>query len=65
MCLCLQAGQGGDLRVYLEKLAVCDDVRCFVRENPFGQPAISDSDPSWKFYLQVIDKMENISASAL
>ncbi|OAY70934.1 putative FCPy domain-containing protein [Ananas comosus] len=58
-------GQGGDLRVYLEKLAVCDDVRCFVRENPFGQPAISDSDPSWKFYLQVIDKMENISASAL
>ncbi|KAL6596935.1 hypothetical protein ACP70R_047069 [Stipagrostis hirtigluma subsp. patula] len=52
-------GPGGDLRVYLEKLAQADDVQVFVRDNPFGQSAIAESDPHWNFYVQIVNKMEN------
>ncbi|TVU02765.1 hypothetical protein EJB05_51723 [Eragrostis curvula] len=51
-------GPGGDLRVYLERLAAADDVQVFVRENPFGQPSIMESDPHWNFYAQIVDKVE-------
>ncbi|CAN6297742.1 unnamed protein product [Urochloa humidicola] len=46
-------GPGGDLRVYLQNLAAADDVECFVRNNPFGQPFITESDPHWNFYAQI------------
>ncbi|CAL4919134.1 unnamed protein product [Urochloa decumbens] len=46
-------GPGGDLRVYLQNLATADDVECFVRNNPFGQPFITESDPHWNFYAQI------------
>ncbi|CAL4944460.1 unnamed protein product [Urochloa decumbens] len=46
-------GPGGDLRVYLQNLASADDVECFVRNNPFGQPFITESDPHWNFYAQI------------
>ncbi|KAM0951368.1 putative FCP1 domain, HAD superfamily protein [Dioscorea sansibarensis] len=49
-------GPGGDLRVYLEGLAVIDDVQHYVREHPFGQAAITDKHPDWSFYLQIIEK---------
>ncbi|KAL6639741.1 hypothetical protein ACP70R_022563 [Stipagrostis hirtigluma subsp. patula] len=52
-------GPGGDLRVYLEKLAQADDVQVFVQDNPFGQPAIAESDPHWNFYMQIVNKVEN------
>ncbi|XP_062193673.1 uncharacterized protein LOC133897116 isoform X3 [Phragmites australis] len=51
-------GPGGDLRIYLERLAAADDVQVFVRDNPFGQPSIKESDPNWNFYVQIIDKVE-------
>ncbi|XP_073004750.1 uncharacterized protein [Typha latifolia] len=51
-------GPGGDLHLYLEGLAMTDDVQSYVREHPFGQPAIADTDPSWNFYLQIIDQVE-------
>ncbi|PAN44855.2 hypothetical protein PAHAL_9G083600 [Panicum hallii] len=49
-------GPGGDLRVYLQNLAAADDVECFVRNNPFGQPFITESDPHWNFYAQIANK---------
>lgn len=49
-------GPGGDLRVYLQNLAFADDVQCFVRNNPFGQPPITESDPHWNFYAKIANK---------
>ncbi|KAB1216827.1 hypothetical protein CJ030_MR4G015441 [Morella rubra] len=48
-------GPGGGLRVYVEGLAMADNVQKYVQENPFGQLAISESNPSWSFYRQIID----------
>ncbi|OEL15007.1 hypothetical protein BAE44_0023971, partial [Dichanthelium oligosanthes] len=49
-------GPGGDLRVYLQNLAAADDVECFVHNNPFGQPFITESDPHWNFYAPIAYK---------
>lgn len=43
---------------------MADDVRHYVREHPFGQDAITDTDPSWNFYLQVIERIEKTSVAA-
>ncbi|KAG2642139.1 hypothetical protein PVAP13_2KG262558 [Panicum virgatum] len=51
-------GPGGDLRMYLERVAAADNVQSFVRDNPFGQNSITDSDPNWNFYVQIVDKVE-------
>lgn len=42
--------------MYLQNLAAADDVECFVRNNPFGQPFITESDPHWNFYAQIVDR---------
>ncbi|WOL07770.1 hypothetical protein Cni_G16518 [Canna indica] len=55
-------GAGGDLRVYLEGLAIADDVQLYVQRNPFGQKTITDSDPSWNFYLQIINNVLKYSS---
>lgn len=47
-------GPGGDIRVYLEAIAGAENVQKFVEENPFGQPIITEADPSWNFYRKVI-----------
>lgn len=47
-------GPGGDLRVYLEGLALAEDVQEYVEQNPFGQKPITESDPCWSFYAKVI-----------
>lgn len=49
-------GIGGRLRVYLEGLAMADNVQKYVRENPFGQRAITKSSATWAFYSRVIRK---------
>ncbi|KAJ1275142.1 hypothetical protein BS78_05G113900 [Paspalum vaginatum] len=51
-------GPGGDLRVYLERVAAADNVQYFVRDNPFGQNSITESDPNWNFYKKIFDKVE-------
>ncbi|KAG2633797.1 uncharacterized protein LOC120660103 isoform X3 [Panicum virgatum] len=51
-------GPGGDLRMYLERVAAADNVQNFVRDNPFGQNSITESDPNWNFYVQIVDKVE-------
>jgi hypothetical protein len=40
--------------LYLQSLATADDVQRFVREHPFGQPPITESDPDWEFYKQIL-----------
>lgn len=60
----LQAGIGGDLRVYLEKMATAEHVQYYVKDNPFGQPAITDSHPYWKFYLRIIENLDKPLVSA-
>lgn len=39
--------------MYLENLAFADDVECYVRNHPFGQPFITQSDPHWNFYAEI------------
>ncbi|PWZ14898.1 hypothetical protein Zm00014a_036742 [Zea mays] len=51
-------GPGGDLRVYLQRIAAADNVQNFVRDNPFGQKSITESDSNWNFYVKIVDKME-------
>ncbi|WOK99680.1 hypothetical protein Cni_G08392 [Canna indica] len=55
-------GPRGDLRVYLEGLAMADDVQVYVREHPFGQKAIAPGSSSWNFYLKIINQFQNYSS---
>ncbi|KAE8652437.1 uncharacterized protein LOC101219396 [Cucumis sativus] len=48
-------GPGGDLRTYLEGVYAAENVKKYVEQNPFGQKAISESSPSWKFYRKIIE----------
>ncbi|MBA0714714.1 hypothetical protein Golax_013673, partial [Gossypium laxum] len=43
-------GVGGELRVYLERLALAENVQKFVELNPFGQIAITERSHDWGFY---------------
>ncbi|CAM8992569.1 unnamed protein product [Rhodiola kirilowii] len=47
-------GPGGDLRVYLERLAMADNVPEFVRNNPYGQRPIRETNLSWKYYKKML-----------
>ncbi|XP_010528414.1 PREDICTED: uncharacterized protein LOC104805516 [Tarenaya hassleriana] len=47
-------GEGGDLRLYLERLAEADNVQEFIKEHPFGQEPITETSGSWEFYRQII-----------
>ncbi|XP_020551947.1 uncharacterized protein LOC105168876 [Sesamum indicum] len=48
-------GHGGDLRVYLEGLAMAENVQEYVKQKPFGQRPITEKNLSWGFYLKVIE----------
>ncbi|KAA3475525.1 putative C-terminal domain small phosphatase [Gossypium australe] len=48
-------GVGGELRVYLERLALAENIQKFLELNPFGQIAITERSHDWGFYSQVID----------
>ncbi|GMQ10963.1 hypothetical protein CsSME_00053761 [Camellia sinensis var. sinensis] len=52
-------GPGGDLRVYLEGLAMADNVRKYVELNPFGQRPITKTNLSWEYYLKVISSISS------
>ncbi|KAK4402216.1 hypothetical protein Sango_0962300 [Sesamum angolense] len=45
-------GPGGDLRVYLEGLAMAENVQEYVKQNPFGQRPITEKNLSWGYYLK-------------
>ncbi|KAI3463819.1 hypothetical protein Pfo_020482 [Paulownia fortunei] len=48
-------GPRGDLHVYLEGLAMAENVQEYVKQNPFGQRPITEKNLSWGFYLKVIE----------
>ncbi|CAI9758699.1 unnamed protein product [Fraxinus pennsylvanica] len=50
-------GPGGDLRVYLEDMLMCDDVRKYVDQHPFGQSAIDETNVFWRFYSWVLQNL--------
>ncbi|XP_024007220.1 uncharacterized protein LOC112083427 [Eutrema salsugineum] len=47
-------GNGGDLRLYLEKLVEAENVQDFIKMNPFGQESITEASDSWEFYRLAI-----------
>uniref|UniRef100_A0A5B6ZQF9 FCP1 homology domain-containing protein n=1 Tax=Davidia involucrata TaxID=16924 RepID=A0A5B6ZQF9_DAVIN len=53
-------GPGGDLRVYLEGLALAENVQKYVEQNPYGQRPITEKNLSWAFYIKVIDCLTSI-----
>ncbi|CAH8267198.1 unnamed protein product [Arabidopsis lyrata] len=53
-------GNGGDLRLHLEKLVEAENVQDFIKNNPFGQEAITVASESWEYYREAI-RMLHIS----
>ncbi|KAL6177989.1 hypothetical protein ACLB2K_049509 [Fragaria x ananassa] len=51
-------GPGGDIRSYLEGLAMAENVQKYVEQNPYGQQPITESNPSWNFYRRVIEDVK-------
>ncbi|KAM5559568.1 hypothetical protein ABKV19_020968 [Rosa sericea] len=47
-------GPNGELRLYLEGLADADDVTSYVKDHPFGQPAITTTHSDWDFYSKIL-----------
>ncbi|XP_057431222.1 uncharacterized protein LOC130724066, partial [Lotus japonicus] len=43
----------GRLCSFLKGLADAEDVQAYVKDHPFGQPAITSSHPDWVFYSKV------------
>ena len=54
-------GPGGALRTYLDCLSLVDNVQKYVEQNPFGQPAISESHTAWSFYSKIISTIQTSS----
>ncbi|KAF9610131.1 hypothetical protein IFM89_019996 [Coptis chinensis] len=48
-------GPGVDIRMYLEGLTTSKNVQKYIKQHPFGQQALTESDPSWPHYLQLIN----------
>ncbi|KAL9252847.1 hypothetical protein AKJ16_DCAP01844 [Drosera capensis] len=49
-------GPGGDIRTYLEELALAENVQEYIRSHPFGQSAITKESLTWPFYEKAIMK---------
>ncbi|KAF9610658.1 hypothetical protein IFM89_023914 [Coptis chinensis] len=47
---------GGDLRMYLEGLAIAENVQKYIEQHPFGQGSITNKNQSWSYYLTIINK---------
>lgn len=51
-------GPEGELRIYLAGLADAANVAAYVKEHPFGQPAITASHSDWRYYSKVINRFQ-------
>ncbi|EOA23735.1 hypothetical protein CARUB_v10016947mg [Capsella rubella] len=47
-------GTNGDLRLHLQRLVDAENVQEFIKNNPFGQEAITEASESWDFYREAI-----------
>ncbi|KMT15843.1 hypothetical protein BVRB_3g058110 [Beta vulgaris subsp. vulgaris] len=57
-------GPEGNIRAYLEELAVADNVQEYIEQHPFGQSAITERSLSWQFYDKVIKEQSAVAAGA-
>ncbi|XP_021845565.1 uncharacterized protein [Spinacia oleracea] len=55
-------GPGGNIREYLEELAMVDNVQEYIEQHPFGQSAITERSLSWQFYDKVIKGQSAVTA---
>ncbi|GAB2228666.1 hypothetical protein Droror1_Dr00022789 [Drosera rotundifolia] len=55
-------GQGGNIRTYLEELALAENVQEYIRSHPFGQSAITKESLTWPFYEKAIMKQRVVSS---
>ncbi|GAB4828666.1 hypothetical protein Ancab_018332 [Ancistrocladus abbreviatus] len=56
-------GPGGNIRAYLEELAMAENVQEYIKKHPFGQSAITERSLSWSFYNKVIKRQDAVSAA--
>ncbi|XP_027073833.1 uncharacterized protein [Coffea arabica] len=54
-------GPGGDLRVYLEGLALTEHIPKHIEQHPFGQKAIDETSSLWGFYSRVLHRLSGQS----
>ncbi|KAI3499423.1 hypothetical protein L1887_35223 [Cichorium endivia] len=47
-------GPNGELRAFLNGLAEAKDVQSYVKDHPFGEPAITPSHSDWEYYSKII-----------
>lgn len=57
-------GPKGELRLYLDGLADADDVPSYVKEHPFGQPAVTTAHSDWGYYSKIISRFQKDWAAA-
>lgn len=55
-------GPDGNIRAYLEEVAMADNVQEYIEQNPFGQSAINERSLSWQFYDKVIKGQSTVAA---
>lgn len=56
------AGPNGNIRAYLEEVAMADNIQEYIEQNPFGQSAINERSLSWQFYDKVIKGQSTVAA---
>lgn len=56
--LMLSIGPNSELRMYLDGLADAEDVPSYVKEHPFGQPAITPEHSDWEYYSKIIRRLK-------
>ncbi|XP_078178493.1 uncharacterized protein LOC144572702 isoform X5 [Carex rostrata] len=55
-------GRGGEMRIYLEKVAAVENIPEFVKENPFGQSAITPHQhPQWNYYYGILEALKRLA----
>ncbi|KAF3565479.1 hypothetical protein DY000_02011081 [Brassica cretica] len=58
-------GNGGDLRLHLEKLVEAENVQDFIKKNPFGQEAITEASETWEFYREATPPPQSGSSTGI
>lgn len=56
--LMLSIGPNSELRLYLDGLAGEENVPSYVKEHPFGQPAITPEHSDWEYYSRIIRRLK-------
>ncbi|KAK9116022.1 hypothetical protein Sjap_014969 [Stephania japonica] len=51
-------GPGGDIRVYLERLHMAEDVQKFVEQNPFGKDFVANTSASSAYYDNIVNSLK-------